>query len=77
MESDINLYAVYNGYMRFEYYISYVVARSEEQAIELAKPLFYAEAKKDKYPEKFYQELRVELLGKNVSNGFATRIEDC
>lgn len=77
MKEDINLYEVFNGYMRFEYYTSYVVARSEEEALELARPLFYAEAIKDGYPEKFYQELRVELLGKNVSNGFATRIEDC
>lgn len=77
MKENINMYEVWNGYVGYGHIRSYVVARSEEEAIELARPGFYKQAKKSRrYPDEYYTNLNAEMLGRNVQGGFASEPSD-
>lgn len=74
MDRKLNLYEVTNGYVGYNYLHAIVVAETEEQAFGLARESYKASAKYGRYPEKYYEDLDVELLAKDVSNGYSTKV---
>jgi hypothetical protein len=63
----MKVYEVTNGYIGCSYFRAIVVAGTEEQAKEIAEPLFKNEAKSEYsdeyiYKEKFWKNLRANVI---------------
>lgn len=70
----MKLYEVTNGYLGFSYVRCYVIAESEERAVEIAREKYKAAS--IGYKDAYYNNLTAEVMCENTSEEYASNIMD-